>query len=91
MNEPTIAEMVRGEDLRETLLAELRLTRRRLRLAMNAVDTIGLSLKRGLIDVDTAMVWIDQVGASRFMELDGYDLRPFEDEVQDVDKAFDTP
>ncbi len=58
MKEPTIAEMVRGEDFKEVLLAEIRASMARLRLNYNTLNSIGIALKSGAIDTEAAVAWI---------------------------------
>jgi len=42
------------------VLGELRQVRRRLKLMMIEVDTIGSAMKRGWIDADTALTWLSE-------------------------------
>jgi hypothetical protein len=52
---------------REFLLAHLRAARVRAKLAALEIDSIGLALKAEMIDTDTALAWLDDVHALRFL------------------------
>jgi hypothetical protein len=52
----------------EYLLAELRCAALRARLAACDIDTIGIALKAGLIDSDTAVEWLHNRRALSYVE-----------------------
>jgi hypothetical protein len=47
-----------GTDRKEYLLAELRCAALRARLAACDIDAIGIALRAGMIDTDTAVQWL---------------------------------
>lgn len=54
-------------DRREYLLAELRCAILRARLAALDLETIGLALRHGMIDPDTAVCWVHDAGALAYV------------------------
>jgi hypothetical protein len=55
---PTLANSGGERDRKEYLLAELRCAALRARLAACDIDTIGIALRAGIIDTDTAVQWL---------------------------------
>ena len=51
----------------ELALKHLRAARTRAQLAVCELDTIGVALKSGAIDVDTALAWADEVDALKYL------------------------
>ncbi len=51
----------------ELMLQHLRAARIRAKLAIAEIDTIGIALKDRMIDVDQALLWLDDVDALRFL------------------------
>jgi hypothetical protein len=55
------------QDYRAYVLAELRCARKRAQLALNEIDRIGMALKGGVIDSDTALEWLAETGTLEFL------------------------
>ncbi len=53
---------------REYLLAELRCTRLRFQLIINEIDACGMALKKGLVNEDEAVVWMNEIGALELLQ-----------------------
>jgi hypothetical protein len=51
------------------IMAELRLARKRARLLINEIDSIGMALKGRLIDGDTAVIWLAEANGLRFLQV----------------------
>jgi hypothetical protein len=51
----------------EFLIALLRAARVRAQLAVLEIDSIGMAVKENLIDTETALAWLDDVHALRFL------------------------
>jgi hypothetical protein len=50
------------------VLAELRCAALRARLAACDIDTIGIALRSGLIDADTALKWVQECDALFYLQ-----------------------
>jgi hypothetical protein len=59
-----------GRAYNDYLLQELRCARTRAKLIVNEIERIGVALKGGVIDADTAMIWLRDVNALEFLHLE---------------------
>jgi hypothetical protein len=50
------------------VLGELRCATLRARLAVCDIDTVGIALRSGLIDADTALTWLHDRGALFYLQ-----------------------
>ena len=51
----------------EFFITHLRAARARAKLAVCEIDAIGLAVKQNLIDTDTALAWLADVDALKFL------------------------
>jgi hypothetical protein len=73
------AMMVRGDHpgeiaYREYVLAELRAARTRALLVVNEIETIGIALRGGIVDADSAVEWMAGARALGFLLSDYVDV-----------------
>ena len=52
---------------RELLLSALRCARLRVLLLANEIDAIGVAVTREMVPLDTALDWLDEIGAWEFL------------------------
>lgn len=62
-----VLAMSDSDDHREFVLSSLRVGSMRAKLYETEINSIGVALKGGLIDCETAMEWIKEIGATELV------------------------
>jgi hypothetical protein len=64
---PSFPGYINPEDNREYLLADLRLAHKRAELLVRDIQRIGIALKGGVIDCETALEWLWEANCLDFL------------------------
>lgn len=65
-------------DNREFVLARLRIALLRAKMVANEIEFVGVSLRAGMIDTQTAIEWLAEVGALGYVaDMERFDTIPY--------------